>query len=176
MPTTGRGYTYPASTGHTRIWEHLETLAEDINDDVDDIANPAWTTYTPTWTGSLTNPVLGNGTLEGKWRQVDPLMVAVRIKLVPGSTTTFGSGNYKFALPVAAVSGGPHPLLQASALMGSSLYRFVGWVSTVSGSATEVTVYRDNLTSEPLSGWTPTAPVTFANGHSFGMYGFYFSA
>ena len=32
MPTTGLGFTYPASTGHARIWEHVQTLAEDVND------------------------------------------------------------------------------------------------------------------------------------------------
>ncbi|MEV0156870.1 hypothetical protein AB0H57_24505 [Micromonospora sp. NPDC050686] len=31
MPTTSKGITYPASYGHTRIWEHLETLATDVN-------------------------------------------------------------------------------------------------------------------------------------------------
>lgn len=28
MPTTERGLTYPDSTGHTRLWEHLQTLAQ----------------------------------------------------------------------------------------------------------------------------------------------------
>jgi hypothetical protein len=35
MPNTSRGYTYPDSTGHDRLWEHYEELATDINDDVD---------------------------------------------------------------------------------------------------------------------------------------------
>lgn len=44
MPTTSRGYEYPASTGHDRIWEHFETLADDIDTDVEavsDVANAA---------------------------------------------------------------------------------------------------------------------------------------
>ncbi len=32
MPTTSLGLTYPASTGHTRLWEHLQTLAQNVND------------------------------------------------------------------------------------------------------------------------------------------------
>ena len=28
----------------------------------------AWTSFTPTWTGSSSNPAIGNGTLEGKYR------------------------------------------------------------------------------------------------------------
>lgn len=32
MPTTPRGLTYPDSAGHTRLWEHLQTLAGDVED------------------------------------------------------------------------------------------------------------------------------------------------
>lgn len=38
MATTTRGYTYPASTDHTRLWEHFQTLATDIDGDVGDLA------------------------------------------------------------------------------------------------------------------------------------------
>lgn len=39
MPeTTNRAYTYPASTGHTRLWEHYQTLADDIDADVEIVA------------------------------------------------------------------------------------------------------------------------------------------
>jgi hypothetical protein len=34
VPSTSRGYTYPDSTGHTRIWEHIEELADDIDADL----------------------------------------------------------------------------------------------------------------------------------------------
>lgn len=39
MASTTRGYTYPASTDHDRIWEHIETLAEDIDSDVQTVAD-----------------------------------------------------------------------------------------------------------------------------------------
>lgn len=29
---TSKGITYPESTDHTRLWEHFETLADDVND------------------------------------------------------------------------------------------------------------------------------------------------
>lgn len=35
---TTRGYTYPQSTDHTRIWEHFQELAGDVNSDVANIA------------------------------------------------------------------------------------------------------------------------------------------
>lgn len=31
MPTTARGIEYPNSAGHTRLWEHLQTMAEDVD-------------------------------------------------------------------------------------------------------------------------------------------------
>jgi hypothetical protein len=34
VPSTSRGYTYPDSTGHTRIWEHIEELADDVDTDL----------------------------------------------------------------------------------------------------------------------------------------------
>lgn len=58
-----------------------------------------WEEYTPTWAAATTNPTLGNGTLSGKYAQVGKL-VFFRIELSMGSTTTYGSGNYAFSLPV----------------------------------------------------------------------------
>lgn len=37
MPTTTRGYVYPDSLGHDRLWEYYQTLAVGINADVDAI-------------------------------------------------------------------------------------------------------------------------------------------
>lgn len=37
MPTTPRGLLYPDSSGHTRIWEHLQALAESADDTLDAI-------------------------------------------------------------------------------------------------------------------------------------------
>lgn len=64
----------------------------------------AWTSYTPTMTASTTNPTLGNGTLVGAYTKVGR-SVTVRIHYIFGSTSTAGSGNYSWALPVTAASG-----------------------------------------------------------------------
>lgn len=61
-------------------------------------------TYTPAWTASTTNPVLNNGTIVGRFKQVDK-MVDFTIDLTIGSTTTVGSGQYLFSLPVNCVRG-----------------------------------------------------------------------
>ena len=38
MPQTPEGLTYPDSSGHTRLWEHFQQLAEDV----DDLVGPAF--------------------------------------------------------------------------------------------------------------------------------------
>jgi len=57
-----------------------------------------WTAYTPTWTGSSGNPVIGNGIITGLWRRVGSDM-EVQIYVYSGSTTTFGSGLYSWTIP-----------------------------------------------------------------------------
>lgn len=61
----------------------------------------AWTTFTPTWTGSSSNPAIGDGTLLGYYRQIGKT-VHCTVILKAGSTTTYGSGTFRFAAPVAA--------------------------------------------------------------------------
>ncbi len=56
-------------------------------------------TYTPTWTASVVNPSLGNGTLSGTFFQRGRT-VNVIVQLVIGSTTTLGTGDWFFTLPI----------------------------------------------------------------------------
>lgn len=74
MPNTSRGYTYPDSSGHDRIWEHIQELATDVNTDIDAVA--AKTTAKPI--GRLIQTVSQNLT--------DEVFTAV----------TFGSGSEVF--------------------------------------------------------------------------------
>ena len=57
-----------------------------------------WETYTPTWTTSGTQPVLGNGTLTGRYCRINRLIV-VQIAFAYGSTTTGGTNKWLFSLP-----------------------------------------------------------------------------
>lgn len=69
----------------------------------------AWDSYTPTWTTSAGAPAIGNGTLTGKWNRVGKT-IDVRIELVAGSTTTYGTAgsSWRFTLPVAPLSTKRH--------------------------------------------------------------------
>lgn len=59
---------------------------------------PTWSSWTPVWTAATTNPVLGNGTLEGRVCRIGQ-MVYIEILLASGTTTTFGTGAWIFSLP-----------------------------------------------------------------------------
>jgi hypothetical protein len=60
-----------------------------------------WTAYTPVWTATSTNPVIGNGTITGAYKIIGKTCF-VRVKLVIGTTTTTGTGPWEFSLPVSA--------------------------------------------------------------------------
>lgn len=40
MPATARGITYPDDAGHTRLWDHLQTVAETTDAALDDLGVP----------------------------------------------------------------------------------------------------------------------------------------
>lgn len=78
--------------------DDFTVLADALHGEAD-----AWTAYVPTWTGSGSNPVLNNGTLTASYKQVGK-HVEYRGLLTIGSTTTFGSGFWRFSLPVTGVA------------------------------------------------------------------------
>jgi hypothetical protein len=63
----------------------------------------AWTSYVPVWTASSSNPVIGNGTIEGYYKLIGKTCF-VRGNVVMGSTTTFGSGEWYVSMPFTAVN------------------------------------------------------------------------
>lgn len=123
----------------------------------------AWTAYTPSWTADTTPPVIGNGTIEGKYMELGNLIV-VRFAIKPGSTTTFGTGNYHVSTPIPS-----EPLDDALA---------IGHI-TLSGGASRYH-YSLVLDTQGLRGasdsdaaWSPTAPFTMADGDAYIGQGVY---
>lgn len=57
----------------------------------------SWESYPVTWSSSETQPVIGNGTLEGR-KQVVGKWRRNYIRMSAGSTTTFGTGQYFWSL------------------------------------------------------------------------------
>jgi len=91
-----------------RTWVAGETVvAAMLNTEIRDAIagiEAGWANYTPTWTASGTAPAIGNGVQQAAFMQIGHT-TQYRIVLSFGSTTTFGTGIYSFALPVAARAG-----------------------------------------------------------------------
>lgn len=85
------------------------------------IPTAAWTGYTPTWTGSVSDPAIGNGTIAGAYQLIGKQM-AFRLDMVAGTTTTFGSGFWTLGLPpgVSAKTGARQTALAMGQVVGSS--------------------------------------------------------
>jgi hypothetical protein len=117
------GYTGPAgTTGPTG------PAASDAN---------AYTAYTPTWTcSSGTQPTLGNGTINGRYKQIGKT-VFVNIKLNFGSSTTAGSpdgGNWTFSLPVNAIAA--EAIMLTAAFLDNGIHWYSGIVTGTFSGAT----------------------------------------
>lgn len=79
----------------------LTTLNGNLSFSGNTAINTAWTSYTPSWTSSGSYPILVDGTLTGFYKQIGKT-VFVRVKLTTGTSTVFGTGAWRFSLPVQA--------------------------------------------------------------------------
>lgn len=137
-------------------------------------AGTAWTTYTPTWTASTTNPSLGNGTLVGRYQKTGRL-VACHINLAPGSTTTLGSGGYSFAIPFAAANAGCS-FVGTAQLLGAA--RWAGHCVVSPAATTTSPFFSASATDTRLTvgSMTATAPESFGDGDQLRLTLIYESA
>ena len=99
--------------------------------------------YTPTWTGSTTNPAIGNGTITGRYRRHGKTVTAT-ISIAAGSTTTYGSGHWIFTLPFTADTT-VSPIGSAQILDSSTGTVYTGHVIHV--NSTTMVVYSHNTTA-----------------------------
>jgi len=123
-----------------------------------------WSSYTPSWTTTGTAPSLGNGTLVGKFKQVGKT-VFFRSSLTIGSTTTVGTGNWMFSLPVTAISG-LSQTCSAMVAQGSNVYGSVGWINGTNG------IFRTYVGSSN-TGVSNTVPNAWASTHTINWTGVY---
>lgn len=108
MGTTSFGLRYPASTATVDVSGDLQNLATDVNTNLDAIVAPGWTTYAPAWATSGVAPAIGNGTKTGRWRRVaNDDLIHVQMKLIMGSTTTYGTNEWTLSLPATAHADDP---------------------------------------------------------------------
>lgn len=111
--------------------------------------------YNPTLSSGGTQPVLGNGTLAGFYCRVGSATFVV-ITFVIGSTTTLGTGDIRFSLPVAkqdgdVIDGGGVVINHGGAITTACIQ--------IPGAANYATMLRDTSGSVTFN-----SPVTFATG------------
>jgi hypothetical protein len=62
-----------------------------------------WTSYTPAFTGTVTNPVIGNGSVVGRYMNVGATIFG-EIRVIAGTTGfSRGEGIYRISLPAAGI-------------------------------------------------------------------------
>lgn len=89
-------------TGTPRTWSTGETVTPALmNSDTRDpikALSDAMTSYSPSWTAATSNPAIGNGTITGAYTRVGKF-VQFWAAVTMGSTTTYGSGQWRLTLP-----------------------------------------------------------------------------
>ncbi|MEU9793838.1 hypothetical protein AB0E27_24955 [Streptomyces sparsogenes] len=155
--------TTPATWSAGEIVDEVKMNTE-IRDQFNSIF-AAWTTYTPTWTASTTNPVLGNGTLIGRYLKVGRT-VTCHINLITGSTTTYGSGIYSFSLPFTSANAGCTYIGHAHLLAGT---RWLGQIVISPNATVGGPYFPTNATTVNAGGLSGTVPVALAAGHQLRM-------
>lgn len=123
--------------------------------------------YTPTWTASTTNPSLGNGTLTGRYLKIGKL-VHVEFFWSPGSTSTFGSGAYSFALPVQASASWTGVAVGTMRAQSGSQWIAADVLINASDTAFSLDTLFNQFTagvwSATTSTWGSVTPKTWASG------------
>lgn len=130
----------------------------------------AWTSFTPT----LTNITLGNGTLACRYQQIGKT-IHVKFSFTMGSTSAMGTAP-NFTLPVTSVAPGPTNQYMGTVRLGGVTGTSPGamlWSSTTLGAF----VTQDaNSTLARETAITSTVPFTWATGDVIAGSGTYEAA
>jgi len=157
--------------GAPRTWTSGEIVtAAMMNAEIRDQTNEFYTgqpmgSHSPAWTGSTTNPVIGNGGMNGWYVRLGK-QVDLTIGMTMGSTTTFGSGFWSWSLPIAARQGaqvGTAPAGLWTATDNSAGTRYHG--SMIHGANTVFGIHGTGATTLVSA----TGPITWAQLDTFVM-------
>lgn len=94
--------TFTGSIAAILAGQKIQSVPIDTWHDALQALTDPWTSFTPTWGGTTTNPVLNNGSITASYLQ-DGKFVVFKGKITMGSSTTFGSGIWTVTVPVNAV-------------------------------------------------------------------------
>ena len=130
----------------------------------------AWTAYTPSWTAASTNPVIGNGTIEGYYKVIGKTCF-VRGNIAMGSTTTFGSGEWYVSMPFTASHA--DGILMTATLLDNN----TAWYNAILNGARAGFNHKSAIQYQVVGGTadsiTPTTPFTWTTSDRFTWNGSY---
>lgn len=124
---------------------------------VEDARQVALTAYTPVWTAASVNPAIGNGTITGSYTKRGRI-VTVAVKIVMGSTTTFGTGAWFVSLPFAASTAAA--FLGAAYVLDSGTTIYTGSAQALTDGTARAQIYGNNV----IAAFDSAKPHTWANG------------
>jgi hypothetical protein len=171
----------PNGTGFNSAMDYLDTLllgapvASKITGLVDEDV-PVWdtttgtwlraayTAFTPAWTSTGTAPSLGNAVVFARYMRLGKF-VHYAGSIVFGSGSTFGTGNYRFSLPVSAgiVATGRGGLV--TGFDASATQQVLGFAYTATASTFAAQYPSAWPTGTPIE-YAQTTPFTWASGDS----------
>jgi hypothetical protein len=157
---------YQSAPNDVNLKQFNDTVIAILTTDVPIVTN--WVSFTPTWTALGTDPAIGNGTLEGKWRRVgDTAEISFHVNA--GSTTTFGTGSrYQFGLPTGLVIDTTKldDVAATETNLGIGTVRFSNQRISriVFFTTTAVEMFFIDASGDYSTGVGPTAPSAMASG------------
>lgn len=111
-------------------------VTADFVPDFPPLWEPSGTPFIPDWTAATTAPAYGNATVDGFLWDLGP-MRWYAFKITMGSTTTYGTGAWRFGLPGQA-AGPSNRLWIAHAMVdqaGAGEINGVGWINAAASTA-----------------------------------------
>ena len=126
------------------------------NSNIIDTRQIPLTAYTPTWTGSVSNPTLP-ATLDGYYTKRGRV-VTVALRLICDGSTTYGSGTYYFSLPF--IPSTSVKFLGTALILDASVNYRIGAVETLLDGTARCQITADSDTGQVGS----TRPMTWDTG------------
>lgn len=132
-----------------------------------------WQAYTPIWTAATTNPSIGNGTLAGRYTVIGKTCIC-SIKIVMGSTTSYGSGNWEFSIPLNAADNNAQTFIGFAHLRDTGVASYERFAQIIPSSyAGKINRFNDPTQGTNNSTINATVPFTWGNGDSIDIIIFY---
>jgi hypothetical protein len=120
-----------------------------------------WEVWTPSWSSTGVAPAIGNGFIGGTYCRFNKTIIADGY-IIAGSTTTYGTGTYRFSVPIS-------PMVSSNGLVGygaifDASAGYISYSGVGSQASTTLVEFRLGAASNVFAS---TVPVTMGNADQF---------